>query len=165
MRFKTPNYHTELKSFRQPSDVYPECTVRCLLCRSPCGGCSAGGCWVLWRFSAPLYNFFQIEPKLSFPFIFPHIGWQPRPEHSLTSPPGMTATFEDGKRRGVACASLPVSHQSAVQQPVLALGFTNKFEKISLVAPGIISHKGFIWRKGMPDSPAKDPTPDILGYT
>lgn len=26
MRFKTPNYHTELKSFRQPSDVYPECT-------------------------------------------------------------------------------------------------------------------------------------------
>lgn len=155
-------------------DVYPRphrAQLVAFCTKAHCGGCSSGAAGFSGGFLlSSIISLDRTKDFLSIHF-FSSIGWQQGPGHSQTYHQEWWHIWDavrmTRKRRGVAWDSSSVSYQSAVCQPILALGFKNIFEKKnSLVAPGIIFHKRIMWRKGMPDLQLHKTktTPDILGY-
>lgn len=129
-------------------DVYPgqhRALLATFCAKARWGGYSMGYSWpvlkptgegVAWGLSAVFLLVFISsldKPKTSFQFIFPLLAGI-----GGLGIPGLyhqewwhiwDAVRKTWKRRGVAWASSTVSHQSAVHQSILALGFKNKFEK------------------------------------
>jgi hypothetical protein len=103
---------------------------------------------------------FQMQAKFSFPFMFPYMGWQQKPEHSLTSPPAdwITEVWRGCGERVLEGISrwdpLLPSISCWIREILLNLGILKKksLKRISLGDTDIIFPKrNLIWKKITPD--------------